>query len=71
MDLPPSGEPYVDVVETHTSILVFVGDLVYKGKKPVTFPFLDLSTAGKRLENCRRELELNRLVAPDDLPRAQ
>jgi len=64
-NVPPSGEPHVAVVETHTSILVFVGDLVYKGKKPVTFPFLDLSTPAERLENCRRELELNRLVAPD------
>ncbi|HVN13513.1 MAG TPA: AAA family ATPase [Kineosporiaceae bacterium] len=63
--VPPPGEPYADIVETHTSVLVFVGGLVYKGKKPVTFPFLDLSTQAARLENCLRELELNRRFSPD------
>ena len=39
-----------DTVETHVSSLVFDGDLVHKRKKPVRFPFVDLSTVEKRLE---------------------
>ena len=52
-------------VETHVSSLVFDGDLVHKRKKPVRFPFVDLSTADKRLEMCEREVELNRRFSPD------
>jgi uncharacterized protein len=65
VDFPPPGDAHVAVTETHTSVLVFVGGLVYKAKKPVTFPFLDLSTAQARLENCLSELHLNRRVSPD------
>ena len=61
----PAGEPYAAVVETHTSVLVFVGGLVHKIKKPVALPFVDLSTPAARLGNCLRELELNRAIAPD------
>lgn len=61
----PHGEPFVDVVETHISVLVLVGDRTYKVKKPVDLPFLDLSTRAARLANCRREFELNARVAPD------
>lgn len=61
----PPGEPYADVAETHTSVVVFVGGLAYKVKKPVVFPFVDLGTRSARFENCRRELELNREIAPD------
>jgi hypothetical protein len=53
------------VAQTHVSILFFVEDRVYKLKKPVSLPFLDLSTAAARERNCRREVELNRRFAPD------
>jgi hypothetical protein len=53
------------VVSTHISYLFFVGDRVYKVKRPVSFPFLDLSTASKRLDDCEREVRLNRRLAPD------
>ena len=53
------------VAETHISVLVSVGDRVYKLKKPVALPFLDFSTRDKRLAACRREVELNRRLAPD------
>jgi aminoglycoside phosphotransferase family enzyme/predicted kinase len=53
------------VIETHTSVLVFLGGLVYKLKKPVRFPFVDLTTREARLENCVRELDLNRRVSSD------
>ena len=53
------------VRETHISTVFFVGDRVYKLKKPVTLDFIDLSTAAARARICRREVELNRRLAPD------
>ncbi len=53
------------VVETHISVLFFMGDRVYKVRKPVTTPFLDFSTRELRLADCRREVQLNRRLAPD------
>jgi len=49
--------------ETHISHLFFVGDLVYKIKKPVRFSFLDFSTLPRRLFFLQQELELNRRLA--------
>jgi uncharacterized protein len=59
-----SGPP-VGVAETHISVLFFVGDRVYKLKKPVATGFLDFSTREARLEDCRREVDLNRRLAAD------
>lgn len=53
------------VRETHVSTLFFVGDRVFKRKKPVKLDFLDFSTAAERGRACRREVELNRRLAPD------
>lgn len=53
------------VVETHISVLVSIGDRVYKLKKPVSMGFLDFSDRGLRERACRREVELNRRLAPD------
>lgn len=53
------------VRETHVSTLFFVGDRVYKLKKPVALDFVDLSTRAARERMCRREVELNRRLAPD------
>ena len=50
--------------ETHISHLFFVGDLVYKIKKPVRFSFLDYSTLAKRRHFLNEELQLNRRLAP-------
>jgi len=55
----------VRVVETHISVLVFVGDRVYKLRKPVHFDFLDFTDRAVREADCRREVELNRRLAPD------
>ncbi len=55
----------VEVIETHISILGFQGERVYKCKKPVRFPFIDLSTEALRAADCEREVELNRRFAPD------
>lgn len=53
------------VVETHTAVVVLVGDRVYKAKKPVRFPFVNLTTPHLRRRACEREVELNRRLAPD------
>ncbi len=53
------------LIETHIS-LVFVGERdVYKVKKQVDFGFLDFSTLELRHEVCKKEVELNRRLAPD------
>ncbi|MDY0262920.1 AAA family ATPase [Syntrophotalea acetylenica] len=49
----------IDFKETHISRLYFVGDRVYKIKKPVDFGFLDFTTLEKRAFFCQEELRLN------------
>lgn len=44
---------------------MLVGDLAYKVKKPVRTAFLDFSTPQRRAAALRRELDLNRRLAPD------
>ena len=53
------------VVETHTSILFFVGDHVYKLKKSIDLGFLDHRDREARQATCRNEVDLNRRLAPD------
>ncbi len=53
------------VIETHVSVVVFVGDRAYKVKKPVCMAFLDYSSREAREAVCHREVELNRRLAPD------
>ena len=60
-----AAEPYGVVHETHTGLVVLVGDLAYKVKKPIRTDFLDFSTLERREQVCQRELELNRRLAPD------
>jgi aminoglycoside phosphotransferase family enzyme/predicted kinase len=50
--------------ETHISHVFLAGDLVYKVKKAVRYPFLDYSTVGKRRRFVEEELRLNRRLAP-------
>ena len=49
-----------EVRETHAGVVFLVGDRAYKMKKPVNLGFLDFSTRQRRLDACRREVELNR-----------
>ncbi|WP_371584427.1 AAA family ATPase [Streptomyces sp. NBC_01314] len=51
--------------ETHTAVVVFVGDRAYKVKKPVDLEFLDYTTVAARRAACEREVELNRRFSPD------
>ena len=30
--------PYAEIRETHTGVVVLIGDRAYKGKKPITTP---------------------------------
>ena len=53
------------VVETHTSVLIFLGDLAFKVKKPVSLGFLELSTVAARKSALSCELALNRRLSPD------
>ncbi len=55
----------VKIVETHGSILGLSADRVWKLKKAVRFPFIDLSTAERRRLNAEREVTLNRRFATD------
>jgi aminoglycoside phosphotransferase family enzyme/predicted kinase len=58
------GDPYV-IRETHVSILAFTSERVWKCKKAVRYPFIDLSTATRRAANCEREVALNRRLTDD------
>jgi len=60
----PRRSARVRLVQTHISWVFIAGDRVYKVKKPVDFGFLDFSTLRKRAQACRREVELNRRLAP-------
>ncbi|MCK9925972.1 hypothetical protein MXD62_02140 [Frankia sp. Mgl5] len=62
----PGGAPApARLVETHTSVLVFLGDRVYKTKKPADLGFLDFRTREAREAACHAEVDLNRRLAPD------
>jgi aminoglycoside phosphotransferase family enzyme len=58
-------DPFAAVAETHISTVFFAGDRAYKLLKPLRTGFLDHSTAERRAVACRRELDLNRRMAPD------
>lgn len=60
---PPAGA--AAVVETHSAVVMFIGDRAYKLKKPVDLGFLDFTTREARERACHREVELNRRLAPD------
>jgi aminoglycoside phosphotransferase family enzyme/predicted kinase len=65
---PATGGPAAppdQLVETHISTLVFLGDRVYKRMRPVHLPFLDLRNRAARERLCHRAVELNRRLAPD------
>lgn len=54
-----------NLVETHTALIFFVGDRVYKLKKALDLGFLDHRSREARLASCRNEVELNQRLAPD------
>ncbi|MHB8885041.1 MAG: hypothetical protein ACYC5H_08110 [Methylovirgula sp.] len=55
----------VAVKETHMSFVFLTEDRVYKLKKPICRPPLDLTTLAAREANCLEEVRLNRRLAPE------
>ncbi len=51
--------------ETHSSVVLLLGDHAYKFKKAVNLGFLDFRRLEDRERACRREVDLNRRIAPD------
>ena len=52
-------------IDTHAAVVVLAGPLAYKVKRPVRFPFLDFSTLASRETACRREIAVDRPIAPE------
>ena len=42
------AEPYSSIIETHTGVVMFMGDRAYKWKRPVEFAFLDQVLAARK-----------------------
>ena len=62
----PSGAALrPEVTETHSGLVVLVGDLAYKVKKPIVTDFLDFSTVASREAACAHEVMLNSRLAAD------
>ena len=60
----PEPAARVEIVQTHISIVVLVGEFVYKVRKGVDMGFLDFTTLEKRRADCDAEVVLNRRLAP-------
>lgn len=57
--------PHLEVHETHTGMVVLVGNRAYKAKKPVLTDFLDFRAPAQRERACLREVALNSRLSPD------
>jgi len=55
----------VERIETHGAMVFLTGDEVWKIKRAVRFPYMDLSTLEKRRAACEREIEVNRIWTPE------
>ena len=64
---PDAGRPgfRVEWVQTHLSHVFLTPARVYKLRKAVDLGFVDFSTRALRNADCRREVRLNRRLAPD------
>lgn len=58
------GGEAVTRVDTHSAVVFIAGDLVFKVKRALRYPFLDFSTLGKRKAACEAEVTVNRAFAP-------
>ena len=54
----------VELLETPISWVLLAGRFAYKVKRPVRYPFIDLSSPERRRFLCEEELRLNRRFAP-------
>ncbi|HSE11662.1 MAG TPA: hypothetical protein VLB69_03415 [Rudaea sp.] len=64
-DSYPEHPAQVEAIETHMSWVFVTSRFAYKLKKPIRRGTLDYRALDARLLNCRREVELNRRLAPD------
>lgn len=60
-----SGDLAAQVRETHTGVVILLGDRAFKAKKPVVTDFLNFSTVANRERACQHEVALNKRLAPD------
>ncbi|MGZ8813321.1 MAG: bifunctional aminoglycoside phosphotransferase/ATP-binding protein [Mycobacterium sp.] len=60
-----AGNLDAQVRETHTGVVVLLGDKAYKAKKPIATDFLDFTTVAQREAACAHEVTLNSRLAPD------
>ena len=51
-------------IDTHGAVVFLAGENAYKVKRAVKFPFMDLSTIGKRKSACEMEIAVNSISAP-------
>jgi aminoglycoside phosphotransferase family enzyme/predicted kinase len=61
----PARPDRVERFETHGALVFLAGDEAWKIKRAVRFPYMDLSTLGRRKAVCEREVEINRRLAPE------
>ena len=59
-----SGSLAAEVHETHTGVVVLLGDKAYKAKKSLVTDFLDFSSLEARERACAHEIVLNSRLAP-------
>lgn len=60
-----AGNLDAQVRETHTGVVVLLGDKAYKAKKAIATDFLDFTTVTQREAACAHEVTLNSRLAPD------
>jgi aminoglycoside phosphotransferase family enzyme/predicted kinase len=60
----PHRPQEVTVCETHISWVFLAGELAFKLRKAVVFPFLDYGTAARRRHMCEEEIRLGSRLAP-------
>lgn len=67
--LEPEAYPHpvdrVELVRTHISWVLLAGEYAYKIKRPVRYPFIDLTSLERRRFLCQEEVRLNRRFAPE------
>ncbi|WP_420335779.1 AAA family ATPase [Roseibium sp.] len=51
-------------IDTHANVIFLIGDMAYKIKRAVRYPFLDYSTLELREEACKAEITFNKPNAP-------
>ena len=63
-DSYPGGVKDIARMDTHCATVFLAGEYAYKLKRAVKLPYLDFSTVELRRKFCERELEINRVTAP-------